>query len=38
MIIWAGVLLHFRPFLYIITDYAAEKILFIGKVGNPNEK
>ena len=27
-----------RPFLYIITDYAAEKILFIGKVGNPNEK
>ena len=27
-----------RPFLYIITDYAAEKILFIGKVGNPNWK
>ena len=27
-----------RPFLYIITDYAAEKVLFIGKVGNPNEK
>lgn len=27
-----------RPFLYIITDYAAEKILFIGKVGNPNGK
>ena len=27
-----------RPFLYFITDYAAEKVLFIGKVGNPNEK
>lgn len=26
-----------RPFIYIITDYQPEGILFIGKVGNPNE-
>lgn len=26
-----------RPFIYLITDYKPENILFIGKVGNPNE-
>ena len=26
-----------RPFIYLITNYQPEKILFIGKVGNPNE-
>ena len=26
-----------RPFIYLITDYQPENILFIGKIGNPNE-
>lgn len=26
-----------RPFIYLITSYQPEDILFIGKVGNPNE-
>ena len=27
-----------RPFMYLITDYKPENILFIGKIGNPNEQ
>lgn len=26
-----------RPFIYMITDYTKDNILFMGKVGNPNE-
>lgn len=26
-----------RPFIYLITNYQPENVLFIGKVGNPNE-